>query len=90
MKNYLPLKDKYNTTFADVMVSKYRNLKYGITACHDEGEYDLATMRKELIDWQECGYVESDCESITLNQAWLPIHVCIKNDGCGKDCDSDY
>ena len=94
MKNYLPLKEKYNNAFADAMVTKLRNLKYGITPCFSEGDFDLITMRKELVDWQSCGDFQSLCEVRRNYKTWLPVNfgcddeVCYVNinitEGAGK------
>ena len=76
MKNYLAHKDKYNKKFADAIMDVFRNKRYGITACHNDGNMDLITMRKELIDWQSSGDYSSFCDIATNYKKWLPINMC--------------
>lgn len=52
MRVHLNKKEKYLTTYADVMYRKYVKSRYGIEACKPAAEEYLAYMRKELVGWE--------------------------------------
>lgn len=69
MKNYLEKKDRYNKAFADAIMDKFRSLRYGVSPCHDSGDFDRISMRKDLVDWQSSeGFTEiSDVDDCCCN-----------------------
>ena len=75
MKNYLKHKDKYNSKFADTILSKYKSLKFGVSSCGYKDDYDLITMRKELVDWQSSGDYSTISQVQTNYKKWLPINI---------------
>lgn len=84
MKNYLKQKDKYIDDYADSMMRKYRNLKYGISSCHKDIDADLAAMRYEIVQWQSSPDFSTTSECKTDSKSWLPINL--GGDGCDELC----
>jgi len=79
MKNYLTQKDKYTGDFAESMMRKYRNLKYGISSCRTELDADLADIRFEIVQWQSSPDFSTTSECKTDYKSWLPMNL-------GGDC----
>ena len=82
MKNYLNKEKKYNKDFADAMMSEFRRLKYGISACGHLKDLDLVVMRKELVDWQASGDYTPLSSVRTNYKKWLPVNFCQEQDVC--------
>lgn len=77
MKNYLEKKDKYFKNYASAVVTNFRNIRYGITACCNNLEdFDLAFMRYELSKWQSSGDYCSLSEIRSNYKKWLPVNLC--------------
>lgn len=75
MKNYLPQKDKYIGDFINSMMTKYRNLKYGISSCRTELDADLASIRFEIVNWQNSPDFSTTSECKTDFKSWLPVNL---------------
>jgi hypothetical protein len=72
MKNYLEKKDRYNKAFADAIMDKFRSLRYGVSPCHDSGDFDHISMRKDLLDWQLQGDLALYSDIKRDYCRWLP------------------
>lgn len=53
MKNYLVDKERYFLNFADAVYSDFLKTRFGLSTCKPSGNADLASMRKQLVDWQQ-------------------------------------
>lgn len=73
MKNYLVNKEKHDTNFSNVMYDKYRQMRYGINDCNPSIDYDLASMRKELAEWQSYDDAGALSDTNIQYQTWLPV-----------------
>jgi hypothetical protein len=76
MKDYFAKIDKYNAEFAEAIMGKFRNLRYGITPCHKEHDFERIVMRKELADWQSNHDHGALSERVNINYlTWLPVRM---------------
>lgn len=81
MKNYASKKYKYDVSFADAIMDKFRNLRYGIKSCNRIQDLDHATMRYELAQWQSSGDYSSLSEIRSNYKKWMPVNLC-EDDMC--------
>lgn len=73
MRTLLPHKAKHYKTFADVIHRQYKKLRYGIDSCKPAADEDLASMRKELVDW-EANEDGGALETASINyRTWLAV-----------------
>lgn len=73
MKNLLPKKTKYYADFAQAVEKIYKNLRYGIGVCKDTPEFDLADMRKHIVEWQSNNDDGALTEVSVNYTTWLPV-----------------
>jgi hypothetical protein len=73
MRNLLPKKVEHYKVFADAIEQVYKQLRYGLANRHSIKSLDLATMRKNIVDWQandDAGALTDVSMSYTT---WLPV-----------------
>lgn len=74
MRNLLEGKNKYYKSFADGVYSEYLNMRFGLDACSGKTNMDLASMRKEIVDWQAIED-EGALTEVSMNyMGWLPVY----------------
>jgi hypothetical protein len=73
MKNYLVHKVKHYTNFAETVFRQYRKTKYGIDTARPDIDFDLASIRKELVDWQAFDDGGALSTPNIQFQTWLPV-----------------
>jgi hypothetical protein len=73
MKDFFSNRERYYENFANAVYRQHKKLRYGISTCKPDIDVDLATMRKELVDWQSKN--DSDALSSTniSYTTWLPV-----------------
>lgn len=81
MKNYLYKKHKYDVNFSNVIMEKFRSLRYGIKSCNRNQDADLAIMRYELATWQSSGDYSNLSEVRSNYKKWMPVNLC-EDDMC--------
>jgi len=75
MRTLLAKKSKYYKEYADSVHKKVRELRYGIAACKNSlVDSDLASIRKELVDWQSNEDEDALCQTATNFTTWLPVN----------------
>lgn len=85
MRSLLPNQAKHNKVFADALYRRYRQIRYGIASCR-EGDLDLATMRKDIVDWQQYEDDGALNETSIQFQTWMGLtydDVLYSNGGTG-------
>lgn len=73
MRTLLPKKEKYYKEFADSLNRAYRQMRYGISSCKPNIDDDLASIRKEIVDWQDLEDEDALCNPNYNYTTWLPI-----------------
>lgn len=73
MRNLLPNKVEHYKTFASAVEGVFKRIRYGIDTCKRKTSYDLALMRKHIVDWQ----TNEDDDALTTASiqytTWLPV-----------------
>jgi hypothetical protein len=76
MKDFLSKKDKYFCDYADMIMSEFKNIRYGITSTCPNKSVDLTAMRYELALWQSDLDYSALSERVVINYlTWLPVTV---------------
>lgn len=73
MRNLLQDKSKYYKVFADDVYSSFRKMRYGITNGRKDTEYEVAAIRKELVDWQSNADNDALTQTSISYYGWLPV-----------------
>ena len=75
MRTLLAKKDKYYKEYADVVFKTVRKMRYGIGSCQKSViESTMASIRKELVDWQSNEDEDALCHTATNFTTWLPVN----------------
>jgi hypothetical protein len=82
MKSYLNHKDKYFKDFANLMVKKYKQLKFGIESSKGLSEPYLIDMRYELADWQSSEDFSTISQLKISYKDWMPVNIESCDDLC--------
>ena len=73
MRTLLPHKSKHYKNFAEAMHRQYKKLRYGIDTCKASIDDELASIRKELVDW-EANEDDGALETTAINyRTWLAV-----------------
>ena len=73
MRTLLPHKPKHYKNFAEAMHRQYKKLRYGIDTCKASIDDELASIRKELVDW-EANEDDGALETASINyRTWLGV-----------------
>jgi hypothetical protein len=73
MRTLLQHKSKHYKSFAEAMHRQYKKLRYGIDTCKASIDDDLASIRKELVDW-EANEDDGALETASINyRTWLGV-----------------
>lgn len=75
MKSYLNHKDKYFKDFANLMVKKYKQLKFGIASNKGLTEPYLIDMRYEISKWQSSDDFSTISQLKIAYKDWMPITI---------------
>lgn len=74
MRNLLEGKVNHYTNFADAVFKKYRNIRFGLESCGPGTDLDLASIRKDIVDWQSLED-EDALTAVSINyMGWLPVY----------------
>jgi len=73
MKDFLSNRERYYENFANAIYREHKRLRYGIAVCKPNTDIDLATMRKELVDWQSKNDGDALCSTNIAYTTWLPV-----------------
>ena len=82
MKSYLNHKDKYFKDFANLMVKKYKQLKFGIASPKGITEPYLIGMRYELAEWQSSEDFSTISQLRIAYKDWMPVNIDTCDDLC--------
>jgi hypothetical protein len=82
MKSYLNHKDKYFKDFANLMVKKYKQLKFGIASPKGLTDPYLIGMRYELSAWQSSEDFSTISQLKIAYKDWMPISIDTCDDLC--------
>lgn len=82
MKSYLNHKDKYFSDFANLMVKRYKHLKYGIASSKGLTDPYLIDMRYELSKWQSSEDFSTISQLKIAYKDWMPINIDTCSDLC--------
>lgn len=74
MRNLLESKTKYYKSFADSVYSQYRQVRYGLGTCSRTTELEIASMRKDIVDWQAIEDEDALTEVSMTYMGWLPVY----------------
>jgi hypothetical protein len=73
MRNLLQDKSKYYKVFADDVYNSFRKMRYGIHSGRHDSEYEVASIRKELVDWQSNADNDALTQTSISYYGWLPV-----------------
>jgi hypothetical protein len=73
MRNLLKDKAKYYKVFADDVYNSFRKMRYGIHSGRHDSEYEVAAIRKELVDWQSNADNDALTQTSINYYGWLPV-----------------
>lgn len=95
MRNFLNKQEKYLSDFAQAIVKEYKRLKFGINSCTPTKDLDLASMRFDLVRWQQCGDQCNLDDICITDEVWLPMYwdkqaKCYNNGSCAAVCAFTY
>lgn len=86
MRTLLANKEKHYRNFADTVNQQYRQMRYGIGSYEKDKAFELASLRKELVDWQANEDAEALSQTNVNYQTWLAVSyddMYHKNGGTG-------
>jgi hypothetical protein len=73
MRTLLPNKAKHYKNFAESVHRQYKKLRYGLQSCKASIDDELASIRKELVDW-EANEDDGALETASINyRTWLAV-----------------
>jgi hypothetical protein len=82
MRNLLPQKEKYLINFANSVYAEFRQMKYGIQSCRNNGSLDLNEMRKDIVEYQSNDDGGALCEVSIQHMGWLPVYYPTNDESC--------
>jgi hypothetical protein len=73
MKDFFSNRERYYENFANAVYRQHKKLRYGISTCKPDIDVDLATMRRDLVEWQSKNDSDALCSTNISYTTWLPV-----------------
>ena len=90
MVNLIPDKDIIYKDYTDVLYSKFKELRFGVSCCAIEGDIRMLSMKKRLVEWQEAIGIENAPLTNIRIITNLPLSAYRDPGSCNTSVQVDY